>query len=68
VLNIFEPRYRDMYNDILFNGARRFMVTNIDDESGSLGEVGADFYRLEQAEESAPKTISPANKTWDVLV
>ena len=24
VLNIFEPRYRKMYNDILFNGARRF--------------------------------------------
>ena len=22
ILNIFEPRYRAMYNDILFNGAR----------------------------------------------
>ena len=26
VLNIFEPRYRSMYSDILFNGSRRFSV------------------------------------------
>ena len=26
VLNIFEPRYREMYNDILFNGSRQFVV------------------------------------------
>ena len=26
VLNIFEPRYRSMYNEILFNGSRRFVV------------------------------------------
>lgn len=25
-LNIFEPRYRAMYNDILFSGSRRFAV------------------------------------------
>jgi Lon protease-like protein len=24
ILNIFEPRYRQMYSDILFNGSRRF--------------------------------------------
>eukprot|EP00965_Chrysotila_dentata_P217574 6190087-Pleurochrysis_carterae.AAC.1 len=38
VLNIFEPRYRQMYNDILMNGARRFCVTNVDGETGQLAE------------------------------
>jgi ABC-type transport system substrate-binding protein len=40
VLNIFEPRYRAMYNDILFSGARRFMVCNVDSETGRMAEVG----------------------------
>jgi len=44
VLNIFEPRYRQMYNDILMNGARRFCVTNVDGETGQLAEVGVVFY------------------------
>ena len=44
VLNIFEPRYRAMYNDILFSGARRFMVCNVDSETGRLAEVGVLFY------------------------
>ncbi|KAL3922120.1 MAG: hypothetical protein SGPRY_004676 [Prymnesium sp.] len=58
VLNIFEPRYRQlplcllanvrlltsavrkqMYNDILFSGARRFMVTNVDQQTGRMAEV-----------------------------
>ena len=43
VLNIFEPRYRAMYNDILFNGARRFMVCNVDGATGRLAEVGVLF-------------------------
>ena len=36
VLNIFEPRYRQMYNDILFSGARRFMVCNVDTDTGRV--------------------------------
>ena len=36
VLNIFEPRYRAMYNDILFSGARRFMVCNVDTDTGRV--------------------------------
>ena len=43
-LNIFEPRYRAMYNDILFSGARRFMVCNVDGATGRLAEVGVLFY------------------------
>ena len=42
-LNIFEPRYRQMYNDILFSGARRFMVCNVDQETGRLAETGVIF-------------------------
>eukprot|EP00929_Paragymnodinium_shiwhaense_P016830 TRINITY_DN12547_c0_g2_i1.p1 TRINITY_DN12547_c0_g2~~TRINITY_DN12547_c0_g2_i1.p1 ORF type:complete len:235 (-),score=11.71 TRINITY_DN12547_c0_g2_i1:79-711(-) len=48
VLNIFEPRYRQMYSDILFSGGRRFVVPQItqDEESGTvrLSEVGVVFY------------------------
>eukprot|EP00967_Tisochrysis_lutea_P047509 scaffold57841_cov27-Tisochrysis_lutea.AAC.1 len=55
VLNIFEPRYRAMYNDILFNGARRFMVTNVDPESGALAEVGVVFY-LDELKEVSEQT------------
>lgn len=43
VLSIFEPRYRAMYNDILFSGARRFMVCQVD-ETHRLAEVGVIFY------------------------
>lgn len=43
-LNIFEPRYRAMYNDILMSGARRFMVTNVEEETGRLAETGSIFY------------------------
>jgi hypothetical protein len=44
VLNIFEPRYRSMYSDILFNGSRRFVVTMIDPETGQLAKTGVVFY------------------------
>ena len=43
-LNIFEPRYRKLYNDILFSGSRRFAVCAFDSETGSLSEVGSVFY------------------------
>jgi len=48
VLNIFEPRYRSMYNDILLSGGRRFVVPQITKEEGTgkykLPEVGVVFY------------------------
>ena len=58
VLNIFEPRYRAMYNDILFNGARRFMVTNVEPETGALAEVGVVFY-LDELKEVSEQTQAP---------
>ena len=57
-LNIFEPRYRAMYNDILFNGARRFMVTNVEPETGALAEVGVVFY-LDELKEVSEQTQAP---------
>ena len=58
VLNIFEPRYRAMYNDILFNGARHFMVTNVEPETGALAEVGVVFY-LDELKEVSEQTQAP---------
>lgn len=55
VLNIFEPRYRKMFNDILFSGARRFMVTNVDQETGRMAEVGVVFY-LDELKEVSEQT------------
>jgi len=55
VLNIFEPRYRKMYNDILFNGARRFAVVNVDAETGRFAEVGVIFY-LDDLKEVSEQT------------
>ena len=54
-LNIFEPRYRQMYNDILFSGARRFMVCNVDQETGRLAETGVIFY-LDELKEVSEQT------------
>jgi len=44
VLNIFEPRYREMYNDILMNGSRRFVVAMVHPADGRVAETGAVFY------------------------
>eukprot|EP00746_Dinoflagellata_sp_MGD_P087762 gnl/MRDRNA2_/MRDRNA2_34784_c0_seq1.p1 gnl/MRDRNA2_/MRDRNA2_34784_c0~~gnl/MRDRNA2_/MRDRNA2_34784_c0_seq1.p1 ORF type:complete len:472 (+),score=79.74 gnl/MRDRNA2_/MRDRNA2_34784_c0_seq1:115-1530(+) len=55
VLIIFEPRYRAMYNDILFSGARRFMVCNVESGTGRLAEVGAVFY-LDELKEVSEQT------------
>eukprot|EP00747_Dinoflagellata_sp_TGD_P169202 gnl/TRDRNA2_/TRDRNA2_197569_c0_seq1.p1 gnl/TRDRNA2_/TRDRNA2_197569_c0~~gnl/TRDRNA2_/TRDRNA2_197569_c0_seq1.p1 ORF type:complete len:452 (-),score=77.71 gnl/TRDRNA2_/TRDRNA2_197569_c0_seq1:94-1449(-) len=55
VLVIFEPRYRAMYNDILFSGARRFMVCNIDRKTGRLAETGAILY-LDELKEVSEQT------------
>lgn len=55
VLSIFEPRYRAMYNDILFSGARRFLVCNTCKETGRIAEVGAIFY-LDNLKEVSEQT------------
>lgn len=55
VLNIFEPRYRAMFNDILFSGARRYMVCNVDAETGRLAETGVIFY-LDELKEVSEQT------------
>jgi len=45
VLNIFEPRYRKLYDDILLNGSRRFVVTMANvEQAGQFAEVGVIFY------------------------
>mmetsp|Transcript_19489 Transcript_19489/g.30025 ORF Transcript_19489/g.30025 Transcript_19489/m.30025 type:complete len:461 (-) Transcript_19489:35-1417(-) len=45
VLNIFEPRYRKMYNDILMNGSKRFVVAMAHpNEEGRFAETGVIFY------------------------
>eukprot|EP00434_Breviolum_minutum_P008689 symbB.v1.2.007659.t1/scaffold466.1/size200410/12 len=44
-LSIFEPRYRQLYNDILVSGARRFaVVAPHPTEENRLAEVGVIFY------------------------
>mmetsp|Transcript_9357 Transcript_9357/g.17386 ORF Transcript_9357/g.17386 Transcript_9357/m.17386 type:complete len:537 (-) Transcript_9357:182-1792(-) len=45
-LTIFEPRYRKMYDDIIFSGGRRFMVCSAKEKGGSeaISEVGVIFY------------------------
>ena len=54
-LNIFEPRYREMYNDILFNGSRRFAVPVCDPDTGRLAAVAPVFY-LEDLKEVSEQT------------
>lgn len=54
-LNIFEPQYRKMYDDILFSGSRRFAVVDIDPKTGRLAEVGVVFY-LENLKEVSGQT------------
>ena len=44
-----------MYNDILFSGARRFMVCNVDQETGRMAEVGVIFY-LDELKEVSEQT------------
>jgi len=58
VLNIFEPRYRQMVSDILLSGGRRFAVTYANpqnEESTQLAEVGVVFY-LEDLQEVSEQT------------
>jgi len=56
VLNIFEPRYRKMYSDILMSGGRRFVTTMVNpDEPATLAEVGVVLY-LEDLKEVSEQT------------
>lgn len=56
VLNIFEPRYRQMYNDILMNGTKRFVVVmSHPTEVGRFAETGV-LFELEDLKEVSEQT------------
>ncbi|KAL3800283.1 hypothetical protein ACHAW5_009865 [Stephanodiscus triporus] len=56
VLNIFEPRYRQMYNDILMNGSKRFVVSMCHpSEEGRFARVGV-LFSLEELKEVSGMT------------
>mmetsp|Transcript_99776 Transcript_99776/g.311676 ORF Transcript_99776/g.311676 Transcript_99776/m.311676 type:complete len:465 (+) Transcript_99776:13-1407(+) len=55
-LNIFEPRYRKLYNDILISGSRRFVVSAVHPNGNQFAEVGVVFY-LEDLREVSEQTM-----------
>jgi Lon protease-like protein len=56
ILNIFEPRYRQMYNDILMNGTKRFVVAmSHPTEKGRFAEMGV-LFELEDLKEVSEQT------------
>jgi hypothetical protein len=56
VLNIFEPRYRQMYTDILMNGTKRFVVaTSHPTEQGRFAQTGV-LFELEDLKEVSEQT------------
>jgi len=56
VLNIFEPRYRQLYTDILMNGSKRFVVaTSHPTEKGRFAKTGV-LFALEDLKEVSEKT------------
>jgi Lon protease-like protein len=56
ILNIFEPRYRQMYNDILMNGSKRFVVSmSHPNEEGRFAQVGV-LFSLEELKEVSEMT------------
>mmetsp|Transcript_7314 Transcript_7314/g.15657 ORF Transcript_7314/g.15657 Transcript_7314/m.15657 type:complete len:465 (-) Transcript_7314:148-1542(-) len=56
VLNIFEPRYRQMYTDILMNGSKRFcVVTSHPTEQGRFAKTGV-LFELEDLKEVSEQT------------
>ena len=56
VLNIFEPRYRQMYTDILMNGSKRFVVvTSHPTEEGVFAQTGV-LFELEDLKEVSEQT------------
>lgn len=56
ILNIFEPRYRQMYNDILMNGSKRFVVSmSHPEKSGTFASIGV-LFQLEDLREVSEQT------------
>lgn len=56
VLNIFEPRYRQMYNDILMNGTKRFVVaTSHPTQKGRFAVTGV-LFELQDLKEVSEQT------------
>lgn len=56
ILNIFEPRYRQMYNDILMNGSKRFVVSmSHPSEEGRFAQTGV-IFSLEELKEVSEMT------------
>jgi len=56
VLNIFEPRYRQMYTDILMNGSKRFVVTmSHPTQQGRFAQTGV-LFELEDLKEVSEQT------------
>jgi len=56
ILNIFEPRYRQMYTDILMNGTKRFAVSmSHPTESGRFATWGV-LFELEDLKEVSEQT------------
>lgn len=56
ILNIFEPRYRQMYSDILMNGSKKFVVSMSHPmESGRFAQTGV-LFELEDLKEVSEQT------------
>ena len=55
-LNIFEPRYREMYTDILMNGTKRFAVSmSHPTKSGTFAQMAV-LFELEDLKEVSERT------------
>ena len=56
ILNIFEPRYRQMYNDILMKGTKKFVVSmSHPTKSGVFAQVGV-LFELQDLKEVSEQT------------
>jgi Lon protease-like protein len=56
ILNIFEPRYRQMYSDILMNGSKKFVVCmSHPTEAGRFAQMGV-LFELENLKEVSEQT------------
>lgn len=56
ILNIFEPRYRQMYSDILMNGSKRFVVSMVHPtDPGRFASMGV-LFELEDLKEVSEQT------------
>lgn len=69
-LNIFEPRYRELYDHILLSGSRRFVVTSVDPRSPAdlrLATAGVVFY-LDDLQEVSEMTQDQVKYVCDHTV